>query len=72
MLRGTHNGQRRRKEAWEETAAFSDSWVGESRNPSQREEGDSVGAPGLISPKLLIKPREEKGRQNERRGGGEV
>ena len=63
MLRGTHNGQWRRKEkACEETAAFSDPRGRESRNLPQREEDDSAGAPGLISPKLLIKPREEKGR----------
>ena len=43
--------------------------------PTLKKEGDSAVDPGLISPKLLIKPgpieeREEKGRQNEGGGGG--
>ena len=66
MLRGAHNGQRRREEAREETAAFGDSWGRKSRNLPRKEEGDSAGSPGLISPKHLIKPRERGERKEDR------
>ena len=68
MLRGTHNGQWRGEEAWVGGDATHGEWG--SRNLVLRKEGDTGEAQGLISPKLLIKPRErerERGRRREER-----
>ena len=76
MLRGTHNGQATaEREGGLKLGRYMATLKDEITKPPLKKEGDSAVDPGLISPKLLIKPgpreeREEKGRQNEGGGGG--